>query len=388
LINSHMANCLWDDYEGHRKLHIANWHLICMKKEYGRIGIPDMKELNLCLLGSWVKRYIMNEHKLWRNIIEEKYCKRGNIFHSDKTHASPFWKGVFLAAQALIFGYRWIIGDGCKIRFWENIWFGSTPLAVQFWDLFTIYNEKTKTVDEVWVDGELRLTFRRTFSERMLEIWDELMIVVENVVLWNEIDALVWCYNSAGVYSSQSMYVVINYRGVTLVYVPAVWKINVPPKIQFFLWLLSHNKLATIDNLNKRGMSKLVQCQFCAEDENIRHLFFECCVAKVIWNYTREFLRVDIGSNYMYVAAKGLSGEKAYITNIISSAVVRGLWLIKNEFVFNDQVWSYVKMVVRRIWKLSMEWSIICKSSKMEEMRNYLSFLEKLIQEPLKIARD
>jgi hypothetical protein len=35
LINSHMANCLWDDYEGHRKLHLANWHLICMKKDYG-----------------------------------------------------------------------------------------------------------------------------------------------------------------------------------------------------------------------------------------------------------------------------------------------------------------------------------------------------------------
>jgi hypothetical protein len=32
LINSHMANCLWDDYEEHRKLHLANWHLICMKK--------------------------------------------------------------------------------------------------------------------------------------------------------------------------------------------------------------------------------------------------------------------------------------------------------------------------------------------------------------------
>jgi hypothetical protein len=30
-----MANCLWDDYEGHRKLHLANWHLICMNKEHG-----------------------------------------------------------------------------------------------------------------------------------------------------------------------------------------------------------------------------------------------------------------------------------------------------------------------------------------------------------------
>jgi hypothetical protein len=32
LINSHMANYFWDDYDRRRKLHLANWHLICMKK--------------------------------------------------------------------------------------------------------------------------------------------------------------------------------------------------------------------------------------------------------------------------------------------------------------------------------------------------------------------
>jgi hypothetical protein len=200
--------------------------------------------------------------------------QEGNIFHSNKSHASPFWKGVFLAAQALKFGYRWIVRDESKVRFWEDSWFGSVPLAVQFWDLYTIGNEKTKTIAEVWVERELRLTFRRTFSERMLEVWDELRVVVENLVLRDETDALVWCYNFAEVFSSQSMYAIINYRGVTLVYVPAVWKINVPPKIQFFLWLLSHNKFAMIENLNKRGMPKPVQCQFCGEHESVSHLFF------------------------------------------------------------------------------------------------------------------
>jgi hypothetical protein len=58
LINSHMSNCFWDNYEGHRKLHLANWHLICMKKEYGGLGVPELRDLNLCLLMSWVKRYI------------------------------------------------------------------------------------------------------------------------------------------------------------------------------------------------------------------------------------------------------------------------------------------------------------------------------------------
>jgi hypothetical protein len=32
LLNSHMANCLWDDFEGHGKIHLANWQLVSMKK--------------------------------------------------------------------------------------------------------------------------------------------------------------------------------------------------------------------------------------------------------------------------------------------------------------------------------------------------------------------
>jgi hypothetical protein len=58
LINSHMTNCFWDDYKGHRKLHLANWHMICTKKDYGGLSIPQIRDLNLCLLGSWARRYV------------------------------------------------------------------------------------------------------------------------------------------------------------------------------------------------------------------------------------------------------------------------------------------------------------------------------------------
>jgi hypothetical protein len=51
LLNSHMANCFGDDCVGHRKMHFTNWHVICMKKQYGGLGIPEIRDLNLCLLG-------------------------------------------------------------------------------------------------------------------------------------------------------------------------------------------------------------------------------------------------------------------------------------------------------------------------------------------------
>jgi hypothetical protein len=62
---------------------------------------------------------------------------------------------------------------------------------------------------------------------------------------------VVWQYETSGIYSVSSLYAIINFRGGA-VYVQAVWKIKVPPKIHFFLWLVSHNKVLTRDNLIKR----------------------------------------------------------------------------------------------------------------------------------------
>jgi hypothetical protein len=61
LINTPLANYLWSDDEGNRKIHLANWPSICMKKEFGGLGIPNLKDLNLCLLESWIKHYIRAE---------------------------------------------------------------------------------------------------------------------------------------------------------------------------------------------------------------------------------------------------------------------------------------------------------------------------------------
>lgn len=38
LMNSQMAHCLWDNYEGHFKYHQANWDLVSQKKDYGGDG--------------------------------------------------------------------------------------------------------------------------------------------------------------------------------------------------------------------------------------------------------------------------------------------------------------------------------------------------------------
>jgi hypothetical protein len=91
---------------------------------------------------------------------------------------------------------------------------------------------------------------------------------VSAVSLTHEDDAMVWQYHSSRVYSSQFLYRVINFKGVTPVFVPLVWKLIVPPTIHSLLWLLSHNKLLTRDNLGKRGKLDVTTYLFYGEEES------------------------------------------------------------------------------------------------------------------------
>jgi hypothetical protein len=56
--------------------------------------------------------------------------------------------------------------------------------------------------------------------------------------------------------------------------------------------------------------------------------------------------------------------------------------------IFDKQVWSSVKWILRKTGKMLVDWEVIYKESKKEEMKKWLSDLDKLIQEPLRIGND
>jgi hypothetical protein len=52
-----------------------------MPKDFGRLGVPNLRNLNICLLASWIRRYQANNGKLWKVLIDFKYnTDRPNIF--------------------------------------------------------------------------------------------------------------------------------------------------------------------------------------------------------------------------------------------------------------------------------------------------------------------
>jgi hypothetical protein len=70
---------------------------------------------------------------------------------------------------------------------------------------------------------------------RLFNLWEELVSLIITTEFSTDEEALVWQYQYSGIYSSQSLYCIINFRGMVHVYIPAIWKLIVPPRIHFFL---------------------------------------------------------------------------------------------------------------------------------------------------------
>jgi hypothetical protein len=165
-------------------------------------------------------------------------------------------------------------------------------------------------------------------------MWDELVNLVSIVEMSDEDDALIWQFQPNGIYSSRSLYSVINFKGVTLVFVPVVWKLKVPSRVHFFLWLLSKNKILTRDNLEKRMKLDDTTCVFCTEKETTCHLFFGCVVAQRTWQVISQVLGVEIGAYYESIARLWLCNKKYEVANIVTSAVCWSIWKLRNVMIF------------------------------------------------------
>lgn len=376
-INTQMAHCLWDNYEGHHKYHLANWEMMAMRKEFGGLGIPNLRDLNVTLLASWIRRYNLDTNRLWKQIVDFKYdASNPNIFACEERNGSNFWKGVLWASNAAKLGYQWIVGDGKSIRFWEDQWFGGSSLAIQFWDLYVICNEQLATIDDVWDGSEIKLSFRRSFGPRLVEQWEAISRIITSLSFSSEKDQMVWKLNQTGIYTSQTLYAIVNFRGVAAIYVPALWNITVPPRVHVFLWLLSHNKILTRDNLSKRQHLADKTCLFCTEPETVNHLFFECVVSRLMFHEVADIIQKPEITSYEQMATYWLCNERNGVVNMITTALIWTIWKFRNDLLFHHHVWMNIQVLWRKSLRLLKRWQPLCPKRDIQIWDRCLFLLE------------
>lgn len=133
-------------------------------------------------------------------------------------------------------------------------------------------------------------SFRQFTTVEELNELVHLGSLLQDVNLSDSIDDISWNWNESGSYSSKSAYLFQFEGSFTPIDFSSLWKPSAELKIQFFGWLVLHQKTLTVQSLLHRHwpcnwICRLYTCAF--EDTN--HLFSVCSFVREVWNFVRSW---------------------------------------------------------------------------------------------------
>lgn len=138
-----MRYFLWEGFDGDSTSHLVSCDIVTKPKEAGGLGIGNLVIRNKALLGKWWWRFAKERTTLWARVIESKYGLQENGWVAGLALRTTFgcpWKFVSRIYPRFIQSVKVHVGNGNKVRFWEDKWVGDLPLKVTFPNLFSISN--------------------------------------------------------------------------------------------------------------------------------------------------------------------------------------------------------------------------------------------------------
>lgn len=73
-----------------------------------------------------------------------------------------------------------------------------------------------------------------------------------------------------------------------------VWKNKAPPRVKFFAWLLSQERIQCKTVLRKKNTVESIVCEVCQAEETPAHIIFGCPNAKQFW----DALQIQMDANW------------------------------------------------------------------------------------------
>ena len=181
-----------------------------------------------------------------------------------------------------------VVGDGSNTSFWFDRWHGngSCALYCSFPNLFRIISNPNITVADVFTNFPSSFQFNRQLTGIIFSEWLQLLGLFSSYSLDSSCpDRILWSWNSSGLFTVNSLYKWLSFRGVPTSIYNTLWKAKIPLKIKVFVWLLRHDKILTKCNLQSRGWHGTVDCVFCGAPETVDHLFVTCPFISSLWSW-------------------------------------------------------------------------------------------------------
>ncbi|KAJ7974654.1 Ribonuclease H [Quillaja saponaria] len=147
---------LWRDEDEKRKLMIG-WEEIMRSKNEGGLGLKNLRTINQAFLTIVGCGMLTDNQSLWAQVMKAKYIKGSDLFQSQvaKPLDSPFWKAICKIWTDILFGMRWIMGDGKTVSLWVDDWVPhSRPLLSYATDPESIVDIRAKFQNYTTASGD------------------------------------------------------------------------------------------------------------------------------------------------------------------------------------------------------------------------------------------
>lgn len=143
----------------------------------------------------------------------------------------------------------------------------------------------------------------------------------------------------------------------------------------------------TKDNLAKRKWKGNISCCWCSQDESIKHLFFECPMAKLlrtIISFIFGFQPPADNSDMFGPWIHGFPRKYRSFLLIGATALCWVVWLSRNDFVFNkSSSYNILQVLFRAAYWIRFWSSKMSKDEEGEVMRKGCQQIEVTAMEML-----
>nr|XP_016506791.1 PREDICTED: uncharacterized protein LOC107824519 [Nicotiana tabacum] len=226
----------------------------------------------------WHWRFNMEENALWRRTLVEKFSLDNpwRTKESRVPHGTGLWKHIRGHWNKFESNMDFILGNGGKIRFWEDAWLGHTPVKDQFSDFYNLSLRHNGAIADFYTSQGWNLSLRRNINDWEMERVGLLLQMLSNAVLdHNKMDSISWKSHSKGIFSVKSCYNMLGFSNSELWPWKKIWYNMAPLKVSCFAWIVAKEACLTENNLQKRGFKLCSRCPLCEEQfEDVTHLFF------------------------------------------------------------------------------------------------------------------
>ncbi|KAL4590049.1 hypothetical protein LXL04_002967 [Taraxacum kok-saghyz] len=199
------------------------------------------------------------------------------------------------------------------------------------------------------------------FSEEFMDLYKHTSIVKMDIPLSEFFShnttpsgnhSWIWTPDHSDVFTVSSLRKIIDYKCLPNSDMVWNWSNLIPGKVNIFTWRLLQDRIPTLANLVKIGISHDQLCPLCNQDlESSDHLFLHCQTTKEVWDLVRTWWK-DLPAAPSSIPGI-VSGNAAQIA--IGQVFLWSIWRYRNHILHQNKKKSH-KTVAFEIQLVSHIW--------------------------------